>query len=124
MIHFRKEHTILRKDTSPSSSGFPFLSLHGTEPWQEEYGPDTRTIGIMFAGQEENGREDILYLGINAWWEQVQIELPRLPQGFCWVPIIDTSRGIEAVIREEELLDQNLYVMNPRSVCIYTGKQL
>ena len=83
----------MRKDTSPSSSGFPFLSLHGTEPWQEEYGPDTRTIGIMFAGQEEDGREDILYLGINAWWEQVQIELPRLPQGFCWVPIIDTSRG-------------------------------
>ena len=124
MIHFRKDHTILRKDTSPSSSGFPFLSLHGTEPWQEEYGPDTRTIGIMFAGQEEDGREDILYLGINAWWEQVQIELPRLPQGFCWVPIIDTSRGREAVIREEELLDQNLYVMNPRSVCIYTGKQL
>ena len=79
MIHFRKDHTILRKDTSPSSSGFPFLSLHGTEPWQEEYGPDTRTIGIMFAGQEEDGREDILYLGINAWWEQVQIELPGFP---------------------------------------------
>lgn len=24
MIHFRKDHTILRKDTSPSSAGFPF----------------------------------------------------------------------------------------------------
>lgn len=87
MIHFRKDHTILRKDTSPSSSGFPFLSLHGTEPWQEEYGPDTRTIGIMFAGQEEDGREDILYLGINAWWEQVQIELPGFPRDFAGYPL-------------------------------------
>lgn len=32
MIHFRKDHTILRKDTRPSSTGFPFLSLHGTSP--------------------------------------------------------------------------------------------
>ena len=124
MIHFRKDHRILRKDTLPSSTGFPFLSLHGTAPWQEEYDPDTRAIGVMFAGQEGDGREDILYLGVNAWWEQVQVELPRLPQGLCWMPLVDTSRGKESLIREEELLDQNIYVMNPRSVCIYAGKQL
>ena len=124
MINFRKYNRILRKDTLPSSTGFPFLSLHGTAPWQEEYDPDTRAIGVMFAGQEGDGREDILYLGVNAWWEQVQVELPRLPQGLCWMPLVDTSRGKESLIREEELLDQNIYVMNPRSVCIYAGKQL
>ena len=112
------------KENLPSSTGFPFLSLHGTAPWQEEYDPDTRAIGVMFAGQEGDGREDILYLGVNAWWEQVQVELPRLPQGLCWMPLVDTSRGKESLIREEELLDQNIYVMNPRSVCIYAGKQL
>lgn len=33
----------------------------------------------MFAGQEGDGREDILYLGINTYWEHTEIRLPQLP---------------------------------------------
>ena len=36
----------------------------------------------------------------------------------------DTARGKEAVIEREELLDQGVYVMHPRSVCVFTVKEL
>ncbi len=118
MIRLRKEHDILRKNTSPCRAGFPFLSLHGKKPWQEEYTQDTRTMGILFAGKQEEA-EDILYLGINAYWEYEEIELPQLPRGWCWVPLTDTARGAGAVIKGREILEQRLYVMHPRSVCIF-----
>ena len=65
-----------------------------------------------------------MYLGINAFWEPVQMNLPRLPENRCWIPMADTARGKEAVIEREELLDQGFYVMHPRSVCVFTVKEL
>lgn len=122
MIHFRHRHSILREDTLPSKAGFPFLSLHGTIPWKSDYRDDTRMIGILFAGREESGEEDFLYLGINAYWESMEIVLPKLPDVFCWISVLDTSRGEASIIREEEWLGENRYIMHPRSVCIFQGK--
>lgn len=122
MIRLRKEHEILRKDTAPSRTGFPFISLHGARPWDEAYSQISRMIGVMFAGRDSQDREDILYLGINAYWETVEVELPRLPEGFSWIALADTSRGVEAIVREKIRLDQRRYVLNPRSVCVFRAE--
>ena len=119
MIHLRRSHAVLRQNTAPCSMGFPSVSLHGTKPWDKNYGWETKVIGIMFAGKGKRGEDDILYLGINAYWEPQEMELPHLPEGNCWIPRVDTWRGEKAVLQEKEILDHGTYVVQPRSVCVF-----
>lgn len=124
LIAFRKDHPAISRNLEEQVFEFPYVSLHGKEAWKQDYTSETRTIAVLFAGKGQDGREDLVYLGINAFWEPVQMNLPRLPENRCWIPMADTARGKEAVIEREELLDQGVYVMHPRSVCVFTVKEL
>lgn len=124
LIAFRKDHPAISRNLEEQVFEFPYVSLHGKEAWEQDYTSETRTIAVLFAGKGQDGREDLVYLGINAFWEPVQMNLPGLPENRCWIPMADTARGKEAVIEREELLDQGVYVMHPRSVCVFTVKEL
>ena len=58
MIQFRKEHPILRKMTKPSSCQFPEISVHNGTPFNASTDYKTKLIGIMYAGRNEEDRED------------------------------------------------------------------
>lgn len=119
MIKFRKEHKIVRKDTKECTLGFPKVSFHSVKPWEGAYDHDTRMIGIMYAGRQ-NGVDDVIYLGINAYWEHLEVTLPKPKNAYFWRPLVDTSRGEDALIGKEEILDKGIYVMGPRSVAVFT----
>lgn len=119
MIKFRKEHKIIRKDTKACTLGFPKISLHSVKPWEGTYDYDTRMIGIMYAGRE-NGEDDVIYLGVNAYWEHLEVTLPKTENEYFWYPLVDTARGEDALIEKREILDKGVYVMGPRSVAIFT----
>lgn len=92
MIHLRREHPILRGRSEPSGCGFPEVSIHNKTAWNSECNPDTRTIGVMFAGRnEQNTEDDIIYIGINTFWEYQAIQLPKLPLGRKWRVIMNTE---------------------------------
>lgn len=92
MIHFRKEHPILRGRSGPSGCGFPVVSIHNKKAWNSECDGDTRTIGIMFAGRNAtNTEDDIIFIGINAFWEDQDIQLPKLPLGRKWRVVVNTE---------------------------------
>lgn len=95
MTGFRRRHVAVRGRTKPCSLGFPDTSCHSVKPWVSGYGWEDRVVGVMFAGREdggteEEGRDDLVYLGINAFWEAQQIELPRWAEGGAgdrwWIP--------------------------------------
>ncbi len=121
LIHYRHAHPILRKDTAPCSADLPFISLHGTLPWNSDYDAQTRVIGVMYAGRKED-EDDIIYLGINAYWERVEVRLPALPKDMRWTVVCDTARDAHAIITRPEHLDEEVYVFSPRSVCIFAAK--
>ncbi|HIS26071.1 MAG TPA: glycogen debranching protein GlgX [Candidatus Pullilachnospira intestinigallinarum] len=123
LIRFRRDHPILRKNTSLSSLGFPSISFHGAAPGQSEYGWDDHTIGVLFAGTDDRGADDLVYLAVNAYWEPVKLRLPQLPEGYLWRPVADTARE-ETVITGRELLGHFVYVAHPRSVCIFVAGDL
>ena len=50
MIAIRRSHPVIRRETVPSSTGFPPVSVHGTEAWKNETASYTHYIGIMYAG--------------------------------------------------------------------------
>ncbi len=122
-IHFRRQHPIIRENTPPCSLEFPCVSLHGIFPWNSDYNWDTKMIGIMYAGQRSRSHsdlaDDIIYLGINTYWESQEVTLPSLPDSCCWIPLADTSRGENALTSHHEHLSEGIYVMNPRSVVLF-----
>ena len=118
LIHYRHAHPILRKDTAPCSADLPFISLHGTLPWNSDYDAQTRVIGVMYAGRKED-EDDIIYLGINAYWERVEVRMPALPKDMRWTVVCDTARDAHAIITQPEHLDEEVYVFSPRSVCVF-----
>ena len=92
MIAFRKAHPILRGRTQTCGCGFPQVSVHNKKAWNSEAGGDVRTIGVMFAGRNaENTEDDIIFIAINVFWEEQEIELPKLPLGRRWKIFVNTE---------------------------------
>ncbi len=120
MIRFRMEHRILRTNLSDGVSGFPDISFHGVTPWrQEPYSDHDRYVGVLFAGWERETGPQVIYVASNAYWEELQVELPQLPASMCWELVTDTF--------EEELLPGRRlsgmgFAIRPRSVMIFVGR--
>ena len=94
MIQFRKEHPILRKMTKPSSCQFPEISVHNGTPFNASTDYKTKLIGIMYAGRNEEDKEDdIVFYCMNAYWEPLVMQLPVLPKGKHWH--VDTNTNAE-----------------------------
>lgn len=116
MIGFRKEHPIIRKKLRPCQYGFPDVSFHGEQPYSENYNWDSRVIGVMFAGRKGNGREDIVYIAINAYWEPRRLTLPKVPVGYNWKIAADTYE--EMFYRPGKLCINGELELKPRSVIV------
>ena len=84
LIAFRKAHPILRHDTAPISFGFPSMSIHNCTAWNDACQSDSHCIGVMFAGKTDKDEDDAIFVGINAYWETVPMQLPELPGGWNW----------------------------------------
>lgn len=117
MITFRKGHDPLRKKTEQSSYGFPELSVHGDRAWTTDFNDESHYAGVMFAGKT-GGKEDVIFLAVNTYWEKIAIELPEPPEGKQWKLIVDTYR-------ESGIMEKKCYVdvrtdIEARSVKIFT----
>ena len=123
MIHFRKEHTIVRKNTSACSIGFPCVSLHEATAWNDNYRWDSHVIGIMYAGKEdETDTDDIIFLSINTYWESVTQQLPQLPPSMHWEVIVDTYMTHSILSEPRQLMDNHTF-LQPRSVQVLMAVQ-
>lgn len=113
MIAFRKKHPIVRKKTDKADCGLPDMSIHNFNAWDANFHFETHTVGIMFAGRNaENTTDDIVYLGINAFWEQVEANLPILPEEMMWKEAIKTGEQTSLIG------EYNKIVMSPRSTIL------
>ena len=97
VIALRKNHPVLMRMSEGTPIGYPSISTHGTNAWQFDAAPENRVVGIMFAGKTRDGKDDFVYLGINAHWESHGIWLPALPQNISWQIEINTDLGDNAV---------------------------
>ncbi len=122
MIKFRKDHAILRGRTEPAACGFPHASRHGIYPWHLDQWDETRYLGIMFAGRSESGdSDDIIYIGVNTYWEPQLVIMPNLPPDYQWKVIVNTAYadGHEFFEPGDGIIQKNERVeLSPRSVII------
>lgn len=126
MIHFRKKHPILRKDTKPAACGFPMISTHNGEPYRSHTDFETHLIGIMYAGRNESDTEDdIIFYAVNSYWEPLPLRLPELPQGFHWKIVANTNCEYSDSIDPAEQTEYtwNQVQMPSRSTVILTAEK-
>ena len=96
LIAFRKAHPVLRRKdffTGVNSSGYPELSFHGTQAWQLDGSAPFHTFGFMYAetARDHGVKEDcFIYCGVNAYWEERELELPVIPDRMNWYKVAYT----------------------------------
>lgn len=121
MIRFRKEHPVLRKPTKPADCGFADISYHHGRAWNADCGNNARLIGLVYAGKDDAGEDDLVYIGVNTYWETLGMSFPDLPHGCRWMLVVDTARG--GNLPEEKPMLAGRYDMEPRSVIIMVMKK-
>ncbi len=106
LIHFRKSHKVFHKDHAAKNAdyrslGAPDVSYHGQSAWKVDSDEYRKQLGVMYWGAYEtnaDGEQDAtFYVAYNMHWGTHYIGLPRLPQGYFWKPIYDTSAGAAVV---------------------------
>jgi glycogen operon protein len=126
LISLRKKHPALRNGTEAARCGLPAFSKHGTSAWYLDPSPDNRTVAVMFTGLDaEHDCDDIVYVAINAHWEPVSVQVPRLPGHLRWHLALDTGLPSGQDIVEDPVLmkvaDSQLKMI-PRSVVVLVGR--
>lgn len=117
MIHFRSEHPVLRKPTAPAACGFADISYHHGRAWNADCANNARLIGILYAGRHMDGSDDLVFVGVNTYWEKLGMSFPDAPAGCRWVLEVDTAR--EGALPLAEPVDGR-YDLAPRSVIVLT----
>lgn len=126
MIAFRKKYAILRKKTMQAACKLPEISIHNGFPWNGGTDNNSRLIGIMYAGRDENDiRDDIVFYCMNAYWEPLVMQLPELPEGMQWNVVVNTNTEYEDGKNVEALTEfyyKSSLKVPPRTVIILTGE--
>ena len=122
MIHFRKSHKSISGNLGSNRFGLPEISFHGENPWVENFGQEAKVTAVMFIGyDEDNGRDDIVYLLVNAFWEPVSVRLPELPRPLLWHVSVNTGEIGSEWKKQPVRLDSDSILAGPRSVIVLTG---
>ena len=126
MIDFRHRHPAIRKRLPDAVCGMESLHSHDVNAENTNLPENTRTFAVSFAGyDQEKGRDDIIYMAINTYWEPVTITLPNLKRRGVWHLSVDTYGNGNGQyvypVGQEPRIDGS-YVMNPRTVAVFTGR--
>jgi glycogen operon protein len=121
----RRDHPALRQSEFLTGqdcvgSGYPDISWHGTEPWQPDWSADSHTLAFLLCGRHAQrlpaSPATFLHVALNMHWDPQAFELPVLPKGLTYTPILSTDTA-EPPLTDEE----NKITLPPRSIQIHAG---
>ena len=126
MIAFRKDHPAIRRDLEPSYIGFPSMSLHGLTPWEPEASASSYVSSVLFSGYDETiGKEDLVYVAVNAHWHAADMTLPDLPEGWTWKIAVNTGDPKQQTFSGEHMpAAGKQLLLGERSVIVLVGENL
>ena len=126
MIAFRKQHPVIHKQLPTSVCGMDPIHTHNVNADKTDIPRDARTFCVSFAGYDkEKGHDDLIYIAVNTFWEDVTITLPDLHGRGAWHLNVNTygdGNGKYCYPDEEAARIDHSFVMRPRSVAVFTGK--
>lgn len=126
MIAYRKEHLVIRKKLPDAVCGMDSLHTHNINAEDMTIPRDARTFTVSFAGYDkEKGRDDLVCICVNTYWEDVTITLPDLHKRGAWYLSVNTygdGQGRYFYPQGQETRITGEFIMRPRTVCIFTGR--
>ena len=127
MIAFRRRHPIIRKKLPNAVCGMEPLHTHAANADLVNIARDAYTFGVSFAGYDaQRGQDDIVYIVLNSYWEDVSVTLPRVGSSAgAWFLCVSTSGDAQGRFfypEGEEVYIQGGFVMKPRSVAVFVCK--
>ena len=126
MIAFRKQHTVIHKKLPDSVCGMDPIHTHNVNADKTDIPRDARTFCVSFAGYDrEKGKDDLVYIAVNSYWEDVSITLPDLHKRGFWYLSVNTygdGQGRYFYPQGQEIRITGNFIMRPRSVAIFTGR--
>lgn len=124
MIAYRFKHPIIRKKLPDAVCGMDGLRTHDIHAEKLSIPRDARTFGVSFAGYDrEKGNDDLVYIAVNTYWEDVTITLPDTHNAGIWHLSVNTygdGQGRYCYPEGEEARIDGEFIMRPRSVAIFT----
>lgn len=133
-IAFRKAHPVLRnrqhfQNQDYVGSGYADITWHGTQAWQADWSPDSRSLAFMLCGKHARQgtfTDNYIYVAMNVHWQANWFELPGLPMGMNWHVFANTGaispEDIWQPGTEPQLENQTGMLLGDRSVAILIGK--
>lgn len=126
MIAFRKKHPVIHKQLPTSVCGMDPIHTHNLNAEETDIPRDARTFCVSFAGYDkEKGKDDLIYVAVNTFWEDVTITLPNLHGRGAWHLSVNTygdGNGQYCFPEGQEVRIDRSFVMRPRSVAVFTGR--
>ena len=126
MIAFRKKHPVIHKQLPTSVCGMDPIHTHNLNAEETDIPRDARTFCVSFAGYDkEKGKDDLIYIAVNTFWEDVTITLPNLHGRGAWHLSVNTygdGNGQYCYPEGQEVRIDGSFVMRPRSVAVFTGR--
>ena len=126
MIAFRKKHPVIHKQLPTSVCGMDPIHTHNLNAEETDIPRDARTFCVSFAGYDkEKGKDDLIYVAVNTFWEDVTITLLNLHGRGAWHLSVNTygdGNGHYCYPEGQEVRIDRSFVMRPRSVAVFTGR--
>ncbi len=126
MIHYRHKHPVIRGKLPDAICGMDPIHTHYLNAEIMDIPRDARTIGVSFAGYDkERGEDDLVYVALNTYWEDVEITLPRLHRRGAWYLSVNTYgdwQGKYCYEEKDEVRISGSFIMRPRSVAVFTAR--
>ena len=87
-----------------------------------------KTLAVSFAGYDrKKGKDDLVYVAVNAYWEEVKDHnFQTITNHGAWYLSVDTygdEKGKYFYQEGEEIRIDREYVMKPRSIVVFTGRE-
>lgn len=126
MIDYRKKHPIIRRRLPDAVCGMEPIHTHDVVAEKVTIPKDARTFSVSFAGYDrEKGKDDLVYISVNTHWEDVTITVPNIGH-MAWYLSVNTygdGQGRYCYPEGEEVRIEREFVMRPRSVAVFTGRE-
>ena len=126
MIQFRKDHPVISRKLPNAVCGMENIHTHNIDARDVTIPRDAHTFAVSFAGYDKSkGADDLIYIVINAYWEDVTVTLPELARPGAWYLCVNTFGDGDGRYFYEESQEPRIehdFCMRPRSVAIFTGR--
>lgn len=126
MIAYRKKHPAICKKLPNASCGVIGPQTYNAQAEDTTVSKDDKMFGTIFAGHnDETEEDDLVYISINAYWDEMEIKLPAVGDKMIWHLTVDTfgkEDGVYCFQEGKEPRIDGKYMMRPRSVAVFTGR--